>query len=201
MRIGELAKRSNVTVRTIRYYIEQGLLPAPPRKGKYGDFDETYVQRLRLILQLKAERLSLPAIRGRLAEFGLVAGHLPEGESGEGLFRSRFAQEAGLAPDQVARLEAAGLLESSEGLIPPSNLPLARALADLLAWGATIEDIQAIAEQTRREAKLHGRMIARAEGPGALARALQWQQQIRATTTIRQILLQRWTGPDQEEGS
>jgi len=204
MRIGELAARSGVTVRTIHYYIEEGLLPSPPLRGKYGDFGESYLSRLQLIRRLKEERLSIPAIRQRLAAMGLMpapqstapwaggaadpAAEMP----GEGLFRSRFAEEAGLTPEQVAQLERLGLLESSEGLLPPALLPQARAVGQLLAWGATPEDIAALAQQFQQEAALHQRLLRHLPVADRLPRALQWQEQVGAITTIRDMLLQRW---------
>jgi DNA-binding transcriptional MerR regulator len=213
MRIGELAQRARVTVRTVRYYIEEGLLPMPPMRGKYGDFDESYLQRLRLVRNLKDERLSLSAIRERLEEMGLteeagspqlplpnplgqeraVRAPLPTLEmKREGLFRSRFAEEAGLTPEQIARLEGMGLLESSEGLLPPEALPLARAAGRLLAAGATMEDIAELARQVHEETALHRRLMQKATSQAPLARALQWQEQVGAAAAIRQILLQRW---------
>lgn len=218
MRIGELAARSGVTVRTIHYYVEQGLLPTPPLRGKYGDFDESYVQRIQLIRRLKQERLSIPDIRRRLAQMGLVppSPHSPAaapaqwgqgkappptaGATGEGLFRSRFAEEAGLTSDQVAQLERLGLFESIEGLLPPSQLPLARAAAKLLAWGMTIEDIAAIAQQVQQEAAMHQRLLQRIPAQDTLPRALQWQEQVGAVRTIREMLLQR-RGRFPSEGS
>lgn len=210
MRIGELAARSGVTVRTIRYYIEEGLLPDPPLRGKYGDFEESYVQRIQLIRRLKEERLSIPDIRQRLAQMGLIPPPYPtpapalalweQGEApsqtagaiGEGLFRSRFAEEAGLTPEQVAQLERLGLFESSEGLLPPAQLPLARAAASLLAWGMTINDIATIAQQVQQEATMHQRLLQRIPQEDTLPRALQWQEQVGAVNTIREMLLQRW---------
>ncbi|MGB9724057.1 MAG: MerR family transcriptional regulator [Chloroflexia bacterium] len=205
MRIGELAERSEVTVRTIRYYIEEGLLPQPPRRGKYGDFDASYLQRLRLIRRLKEERLSLPAIRSRLAEMGLVSAPLSIGPTtgevprGEGLFRSRFAEEAGLTAEQVARLEEMGLLESSEGLLPPEALPLARAAVRLLEWGLSLEELAEIVRQVRREAEMHRRVLDQAGPLSPVSRALQWQEQVGAVSTIRQMLLRRWSYPAPEE--
>jgi DNA-binding transcriptional MerR regulator len=209
MRIGELAARSGVTVRTIHYYVEEGLLPAPPLRGKYGEFDESYLRRIQLIRRLKEERLPIPAIRRRLTEMGLMPSPqapaappvpwgqreaLPQGAGapGEGLFRSRFAEEAGLTPEQVAQLERLGLLESSEGLLPPSLLPLARAAARLLAWGGTIDEIAAIARQVQQEAALHRRLLLSSPGEDSLTRVLQWQEQVAAVNTIREMLLQRW---------
>ncbi len=215
MRIGELAARSGVTVRTVRFYIEQGLLPMPTMRGKYGEFDESYVQRLRLIQHLKKERLGIPAIRQRLVEMGLMPpapfapstygapAPAPAGEGGSraeggGLFRSRFAEEAGLTAEQVAQMERLGLLASSEGLLPPAALPLARAVAKLLAWGARMEDIAEITRQVRAEAAMHRRLLDRLGGADALQRALQWQEQAGAVATIRQALIQHWGyAPDQ----
>jgi len=211
MRIGELARRSGVTVRTVHYYIEEGLLPEPPRRGKYGEFDDSYIQRLRLIQQLKAERLSLPAIRARLAEMGLApapqVARLPLFPSEEkeaspttvtppvpraGLFRSRFAEEAGLTPEQVSHLETLGLIGSSEGLLAAEDLPLARSVGRLLSRGATLEDIAEIARQAREETALHARLLKAAGATEPLTRALQWQEQAGAVATIRQMLLRRW---------
>lgn len=238
MRIGELAARGRVTVRTIRYYIEEGLLPQPRLRGKYGDFDESYLQRIRLIQQLKEERLPIPEIRRRLMDMGVMpatpptlqaalpfpglipsagvppthaeeeaVGSEPEGwrrgpgasAHSEGLFRSRFADEAGLTPEQVAVLERLGLFESTEGLLPPDALPLARAAGKLLAWGVTVEDIAEIARQVRQETALHKRLLERTAAKDPLPRALQWQEQVGAVSMIRQMLLQRWGRATAEE--
>ncbi len=212
MRIGELAERSGVTVRTIHYYIEQGLLPAPPRRGKYGEFDPSYVDRLRLIRQLKAQHLPLSAIRRRLLEMGFgpavgdrsaEGGRPQESPPPEGLFRSRFAEEAGLTPEQVARLEAMGLLASSEGLFPASALPLARAASTLLSYGATMEDVAMLVGHAQQEAALHRRLVERGEPGDAVARAVRWQELVAAVAAIRQMVLweqlhQRSEGGDQD---
>ncbi len=209
MRIGELAERSGVTVRTIHYYIEQGLLPNPPRRGKYGEFDESYVDRLRLIRQLKAQRLSLSAIRSRLAEMGLcppeesgASAPRPGGESAatEGLFRSRFAEEAGLTSEQVARLESLGLLVSTEGLLPVSALPLARAVSTLLSRGATLEDVATLLDHVKQEAALHRRLVQRSSPGKPVALAVQWQEQVAAVTAIRQMLLWELLRGETERG-
>jgi DNA-binding transcriptional MerR regulator len=54
IRIGEVAERSGVTPRTIRYYEEIGLLTSGERrKGEHRSYDETDVERL---LELKRLR-------------------------------------------------------------------------------------------------------------------------------------------------
>ncbi|NLG98416.1 MAG: MerR family transcriptional regulator [Chloroflexi bacterium] len=65
--IHELAEITGVSLRTIRYYIEQGLLPEPPVKGRYAAYSEEYVDRIRLIKMLKDQRLPLNEIREETA--------------------------------------------------------------------------------------------------------------------------------------
>jgi len=61
--INELAKRADTTVRTIRYYTSEGLLPQPNSDGKYAYYDENHLRRLKLILRMKAAYLPLREIR------------------------------------------------------------------------------------------------------------------------------------------
>ena len=65
--IAELSTLSGVPVRTIRYYVAQGLLPSPGRDGPASRYGETTLARLRLIRQLQAAHQPLSAIRERLA--------------------------------------------------------------------------------------------------------------------------------------
>lgn len=61
--INELAKRADTTVRTIRYYTSEGLLPQPETDGKYAYYDENHLRRLELILRMKEAYLPLKEIR------------------------------------------------------------------------------------------------------------------------------------------
>jgi DNA-binding transcriptional MerR regulator len=55
LRIGEVAERSGVTPRTIRYYEEIGLLASGPtrEKGKHRLYDEADVERVRELTRLR----------------------------------------------------------------------------------------------------------------------------------------------------
>ena len=64
--ISELAERTGVSTRTIRYYIEEGLLPQPEVQGKYAVFNEDYLIRLNLIKYLKDAYLPLKEIKRQL---------------------------------------------------------------------------------------------------------------------------------------
>ncbi|MGH7565877.1 MAG: MerR family transcriptional regulator [Gemmatimonadota bacterium] len=61
-----LAQRAEVTPRTIRYYIQIGLLPAPGTAGPGAHYDESYVDRIRQIKRLQRAHLPLAEIRKRL---------------------------------------------------------------------------------------------------------------------------------------
>src|SRR5438552_8225207 len=65
MTINDLAKRADVTTRTIRYYVEQGVLP-PPERGRPAEYTEEHVGRLALIRRLKEQYLPLEEIRDML---------------------------------------------------------------------------------------------------------------------------------------
>lgn len=64
--ISELAALSGVSTRTIRYYIQEGLLPQPEIRGKYAVFTDEYMHRLNLIKRLKDAYLPLNRIRAVL---------------------------------------------------------------------------------------------------------------------------------------
>lgn len=54
LRIGEVAERTGVTPRTVRYYEELGLLPRSDREqGKHRVYTETDIERLREITRLR----------------------------------------------------------------------------------------------------------------------------------------------------
>lgn len=61
--IHELAERAKTSVRTIRYYIKEGLLPQPSYQGKYSYYTPNYLDRLELIRRLKESYLPLREIR------------------------------------------------------------------------------------------------------------------------------------------
>ena len=64
MRIGELARRAEVTPDTIRFYEQEGLLSPPPRTpAGYRQFDEEALQDVLFIRKARAVGLHLREIR------------------------------------------------------------------------------------------------------------------------------------------
>ena len=63
MRIGQLAAQTGYSVRTIRFYEQNGILPTPDRtSGGYRDYDQDAVTRLRFVRSAQALGLSLAEI-------------------------------------------------------------------------------------------------------------------------------------------
>lgn len=63
----DLAERAGTTVRTVHYYVSEGLLPPPEGATRNALYGMQHLARLRIISALRAEGLSLAAIRSRLA--------------------------------------------------------------------------------------------------------------------------------------
>lgn len=62
----EVCEQADVTPRTVRYYIQQGLLAPPYGAGQGAFYAERHVERLRVIKALQRVHLPLAEIRTRL---------------------------------------------------------------------------------------------------------------------------------------
>ena len=64
MRIGEVASRSGIPAKTLRFYEQAGVLVPPRRQGSgYRDYDEDVLARLAFIKAAQAAGLTLAEIR------------------------------------------------------------------------------------------------------------------------------------------
>lgn len=63
MTIGELARRTGMTIRNIRAHQTRGILPPPEVHGRTGYYTENHVARIELTKEMQAEGLNLEAIR------------------------------------------------------------------------------------------------------------------------------------------
>jgi DNA-binding transcriptional MerR regulator len=70
MTIGELARRTGMTIRNIRAHQTRGLLPPPEVQGRTGYYGEEHVARIELTREMQAEGLNLEAIRRVLESTG-----------------------------------------------------------------------------------------------------------------------------------
>lgn len=117
MRIGELAQRSGVSTKTIRYYEEIGLVPPPPRLGSgYRNYEPATLDRLAFIRAAQAVGLSLGEIRGIVAlrdEGQTPCGHVLD------LLRTRSAELGRrIAELRALRGELNRLVARAEALDP-----------------------------------------------------------------------------------
>ena len=68
MKIGELARCGGTTTKTIRFYEQAGVLPAPARTPSgYREYEPEFVDRLEFIRRAQAAGLSLQEVRQVLA--------------------------------------------------------------------------------------------------------------------------------------
>lgn len=65
-KLDELASLASVSVRTVRYYVQRGLLTAPTFRGRDTVYGPEHLVRLRAIKRLQAARLPLDAIQAEL---------------------------------------------------------------------------------------------------------------------------------------
>lgn len=66
LKLDELANRAGVSPRTIRYYIQRGLLAAPEFKGPDTAYDDRHLLALRAIKRLQDDHWPLDAIASAL---------------------------------------------------------------------------------------------------------------------------------------
>ena len=67
VRVAEIARLTGTTVRTVRYYHSLGLLPVPPERGGWRDYELAHVARLSRIRWLVQAGVPLAAV-GRIIE-------------------------------------------------------------------------------------------------------------------------------------
>jgi DNA-binding transcriptional MerR regulator len=129
LKIGEVARRSGVPASTIRYYVKEGLLPAPSKANKkMAYYDEACIEKLEHIALLREKRYyPLSVIRNILRrmddgfsfeESEVVENSVfaPEGQGEVRLVgRPEFLRLTGLSAEKLAEVEGIGLVIPSLG--------------------------------------------------------------------------------------
>jgi DNA-binding transcriptional MerR regulator len=72
--IDQLAERTGISVRTIRFYAARGLLPAPQLRGRTGLYGTGHIARLELVSELSALGFTLAAIEAQLQRLPVDVG-------------------------------------------------------------------------------------------------------------------------------
>jgi DNA-binding transcriptional MerR regulator len=122
--IDELAARTGMTVRTVRFYASEGLLPAPVKRGRLAYYGSTHRMRLELVKTLQDHGYTLAAIErvlGRIpldaspaqyaVQSAVLAPWLPD--DSEAITRSALERRTGrrLNDDELDYLDQIGAIE------------------------------------------------------------------------------------------
>jgi len=73
--LAELSELARISQRTVRYYVQQGLIRSPESRGPGARYTRDSLDRLRLIRRFQREHLPLAEIRRRLDGLGDVEIH------------------------------------------------------------------------------------------------------------------------------
>lgn len=99
--VDELAARTGMTVRTVRFYASEGLLPAPQRRGRVAYYGARHRLRLDLIRTLQDHGYTLSAIQR-------VLDRIPE-DAPPAEYAVQSAVLAPWLPDRTEELDRAGI--------------------------------------------------------------------------------------------
>ncbi len=67
LKLEELAQKAGISPRTVRYYVQRGLVPPPTFRGKDSSYGASHLLRLKVIGVLQAAFYPLENIKGLLA--------------------------------------------------------------------------------------------------------------------------------------
>ena len=83
-KIDDLAREAEVSPRTIRYYVQRGLLPAPAFHGKDTTYERGHLLRLQVIKKLQQSHMPLEEIQARITAAGAAELERMLSQSGAG---------------------------------------------------------------------------------------------------------------------
>jgi DNA-binding transcriptional MerR regulator len=167
MTIGELARRTGMTIRNIRAHQTRGILPPPEVQGRTGYYNEDHVARIELTREMQAEGLNLEAIRRvlessegssrEMVDFARAVRAPFEDETPEIFGEDELAASWGVDgfdPKLLGRAERMGILRRlPDGKIEVISPRLQRAGAALVELGVPPQAAVEIAEVLRRHSE------------------------------------------------
>ncbi len=167
MTIGELARRTGMTIRNIRAHQTRGILPPPEVHGRTGYYNEDHVARIELTREMQAEGLNLEAIRRvlessegssrEMVDFARAVRAPFEDETPEIFSEEELASAWGVEsfdPKLLRRAEKLGVLRQlPAGQIEVISPRLQRAGGALVELGVSPEAAIRTAEALRRSSE------------------------------------------------
>jgi len=151
--IDQLAARTGVPSRTIRFYQSKGALPAPVRRGRKAYYGPAHVDRLELIARLQDRGLQIRAIRNLLEQLDCGSASLDDWLGFEAELRTPWSEDVpqllseeaiqqrldGRPPGLLAALVKAGLLEREANQYLVRSPALLKMVLTLEANGIDVE--------------------------------------------------------------
>ncbi|NML53087.1 MerR family transcriptional regulator [Streptomyces sp. R302] len=125
----ELAEAAGITVRTLRFYRERGLIPPPRREGRIAWYDDRHLARLRTIAALLERGHTLTGIADLTTAF----------ESGRDV--GEVLELGSPTEEEPVRLTPEELADHFDGEVTPENLAAALDLGYLATDGEEIVHI------------------------------------------------------------
>ncbi len=161
--LARIVRMSGLSVDTVRYYQSQGILPRPGRRGRNAVYDDSHVERLRLIRSLSKRGFSLKVIAAFVSNSVKLdsddALRMAVEEAAEPRYSSaEMARHLGIPRSLLDLVERCGLAESLErenGAVRYSeaDLRVARAGAKLLEHKFPVAKLMALAIRHDRAAR------------------------------------------------
>lgn len=124
----DLAKLSKMSIRTLRYYIQEGLLPGPDTRGKFASYSREHLARIKMIKRLKDKYLPLQQIKqllDNMSEDDIHQMMQYQDELYPGMNQARFeiSQEVSSPETASNALDYIRALEQEHGLMQSVNEP------------------------------------------------------------------------------
>ncbi|MGI8794317.1 MAG: MerR family transcriptional regulator, partial [Acidimicrobiales bacterium] len=159
-RVEEVADLAGVTVELLRSYQSKGLLDPPRHEGRVAIYDDSHLERVKLILELKDQGWSLRMIAQHLDQPIAVPivpttggsadspADLDPGEE-EQLSLRQVAERTRVPPSMLRSLEASGVLHprrfGDEAGYTMADVRAVRMLLSLLGSGLPMEEFMRVA--------------------------------------------------------
>jgi DNA-binding transcriptional MerR regulator len=151
----------DVSVSKIRFLETEGLIEPARAPSGYRRFDAADVERLRYILAAQRDQyLPLRVIKERLGGGEPPSPPPPAAAPARLLTRRELLEHAQITEPQLTELESFGLLRKVGRLYGPDALEVARAAAELTAYGVEARHLGAIRAAVERETTLIEHVVA-----------------------------------------
>ena len=153
----EIVQASGHPVDTIRYYQSQGLLHAPEHEGRMAVYDDSHLDRLRLVRSMSKRGLTLKAIRMLLERGGerldsdqILLAAIEEEAAEPSYTSDEMAARLGVPRALLTSVESTGIVEGQEQAdgttrYTDGDLRVARGAIKLLEYGFPLMRLLALA--------------------------------------------------------